>query len=103
MWRNGGILESLPYPSPGDHEKGYERIDGFFPLSEAVKIAISLDKGWFPLFDTNGSMFWIVGGSEREATAPIFINDEDTLSSKPSFQSLTQMMNELIEPMEDLK
>jgi hypothetical protein len=103
MWRNGGSLESLPYPSFEDCEEGYERIHGFLPLNEAVEVARSWNKGWFPLFDTDGSIFWIVGCDEQEATAPIFINDVDKLPDEPSFESLTHMMNKLIEPMEDLK
>lgn len=103
MWRNGGSLESLPYPSFQNWEKGYEPIQSFLSLNEAVEVARSWNKGWFPLFDTDGSIFWIVGCSGREATAPIFINDELNLPDEPSFQSLTHMMNKLIKPMEDLK
>ena len=102
MWRNGGSLESLPYPDLQNCEEGYEHIHGFLSLKEAVETAISWNKGWFPLFNTDGNIFWIVGCGEREATASIFINDIDTLPDEPSFESLTHMMNKLIEPMEDL-
>jgi hypothetical protein len=103
MWRNGGSLESLPYPSFENYEEGYEQIHRFLPLNEAVEVARSWNKGWFPLFDTDGNIFWVIGCSGREATAPIFINDVDELPEEPSFQSLTQMMNKLIEAMEDLR
>jgi hypothetical protein len=103
LWRNGGSLASLPYRSFESCEEGYEQIHRFLSLSEAVETARSWNKGWFPLFDTDGSIFWIVGCRGREATAPIFINDVDELPEEPSFQSLTHMMNKLIEPMEALK
>lgn len=103
LWRNGGSFESLPYPSFFNCEKGYERINGFLSLLDAVEVAKSWNNGWFPLFDTDGSIFWIVGCSRREATAPIFINDVNELPDEPSFQSLTHLMNKLIEPIEELK
>jgi hypothetical protein len=103
MWRNGGSLEGLPYPSFENREEGYEQIHRFLPLKEAVEIASSWNKDWFPLFDTDGSIFWIVGCDDEEKTAPIFINDVDDLPDEPSFESLTYMMSKLIEPMEDLK
>lgn len=60
MWRNGGLLEELPYPSFDDCKEGYERIHRFLPLKEAVEVARSWNKGWFPLFDTDGSIFGCV-------------------------------------------
>jgi hypothetical protein len=103
MWRNGGSLEGLPYPSFENREEGYEQIHRFLPLKESVEIASSWNKDWFPLFDTDGSIFWTVGCNDEETTAPIFINDVDDLPDEPSFESLTYMMSKLIEPMEDLK
>jgi hypothetical protein len=103
MWRNGGSLEELPYPSFENCEEDYEKIHRFFPLKEAIQIASDWDKGWFPLFDTDGSIFWIVGSDNEETTAPIYINDQNKLPDEPSFQSLAYMMSKLIEPMEDLK
>ena len=61
LWRNGGRLNFLPYPK-GEHEE----IPTFLSLEEAVTTAKDWDNGWFPLFETDGNMFFIITSWERE-------------------------------------
>jgi hypothetical protein len=96
MWRNGGSLEMLPMPDLAD-EVDYEVIQRFFPLNEAVGIAKDWNNGWFPLFDTDGVIFWLVGTQDKQKTSPIFCNDEFDLPDEPRFQSLAEMMAASVE------
>lgn len=96
LWRNGGLLELLPYPGL-DYECDYEQIHRFFSLDEAINIAVKdWDNSWFPLFDTDGNIFFIVGNEEKRRTSPIFCNDEFELPSQPRFESLTDMMLKVV-------
>lgn len=92
LWRNGGLLHFLPYPE-GEHEEIYT----FFSLEEAVTVAKDWDNGWFPLFETDGNVFFIVGPKEKQTTSSIFYNDELELPDEPRYESLTSMMLEISE------
>lgn len=95
LWRNGGSLELLPYPDFG-YEGNYAYINRFFSLEEAITIAVDWNNGWFPLFDTDGDIFWIVSSQEKQIFSPIFFNDEFELPEQPVYESLTDMMIELV-------
>lgn len=96
MWRNGGSLEMLPMPDLTD-QIDCEVIQRFFPLKEAMEIAQDWKNGWFPLFDTDGVIFWFIGTQEQQRTTLIFSNDELELPREPSYQSLTEMMSKTVE------
>lgn len=96
MWRNGGSLEMLPRPDLA-LEIDYEVIQRFLPLNEAINIAKGWNNNWFPLFDTDGVIFWIIGAQEQQRTTPIFSNDEFELPNEPSYQSLAEMMSKIVE------
>lgn len=94
LWHNGGSLELLPYPD-FSYEGDYVQINRFFSLEEAITIAVDWNNGWFPLFDTDGNIFFIVS-QEKQIFSPIFFNDEFELPEQPIYESLTDMMIELV-------
>jgi hypothetical protein len=96
MWRNGGSLEILPIPDL-TYGIDYEVIQRFCSLNESIEIAKDWNNGWFPLFNTDGIIFWIVGEQEQKRTTPIFSNDELELPNEPRFKSLTEMMAKIVE------
>ena len=96
MWRNGGCLEIIPI-SYLSVEINCEVIQSFFPLNKSIQIAKEWNNGWFPLFDSDGVIFWIIGTQNKQKTTPIFCNDEFILPNEPCFQSLTEMMAKIVE------
>lgn len=98
LWRNGGVIYHYFLPCP-EEENRYEEIYTFFSLEEAVAITKDWDNGWLPLFQTDGSIFWIIGPKQKQRTSSIFYNDEDVLPNEPRYESLTSMMLEISESL----
>lgn len=95
LWRNGGRLDFLPYFRG---RGGHEEIHTFFSLEEAVTTAKEWNNGWFPLFDTDGVIFFFIGSKEKQRTSLIFCNDELVElpdGTEPAYESLTSMILEV--------
>ncbi len=99
QWRNGGINPFLPHPDAWD-------LASFFSLEEAI----SISKDWkgsfdlFPIFNVEDCGYFIVGTKHKCETAPIYYNDvpEDVVKQqKPLYPSLTIMMQELAEELDN--
>ena len=100
-WRNGGVNPFLPHPDAWD-------LATFFSLEEAI----SISKEWkgdfhlFPIFRVEDSGYFIVGKKYKSETAAIYFNDvpEDVVKlKKPIYPSLTAMMQDLAEKLENKK
>ena len=80
----------MPYPK-GEHQE----IHAFLSLEEAVTTAKDWDNGWFPLFETDGNVFFIVGLKEKQRTSLIFCNDGLELPDDPRYATVyTQVESE---------
>lgn len=89
LWRNGGIV---PVPPEPESDLEYEDFYEFLSLQESVTVAKDWDNGWFPLFQIDGCIFFIVAPQEQQKTSSIFYNDELELPNEPQYESLTSMI-----------
>lgn len=96
LWRNGGILPFLPHP---ESNLKYEDYYKFLSLQEAVTVAKDWNNGWFPLFDIDGGIFFIVLSEQKQKTSYIFCNDYAELPNEPAYESLTSMILEIAETL----